>query len=452
MKIQTKVTILFIALTSAVILLLSIFIFFFANHFVFEDFYERLETRLRIAESIHYHRGNQNSHDARRLKKLYLEKLNSEQEFYITWNKNSERVFDSLHLPQDLLKEVVALGKARFQQDNHFYVATLHKSSLPVTIVIVTAKDPYGLEELQHLRTILFAGIALSILLVYVIGKIFVNQTFRPFRELVNKVKNISAENLSLRLDVNDGGDEINKLRSTFNEMLTRLETTFKIQNNFVSNASHELRTPLTIIRGEAELAFRRSDPETWQQESFKRILEESEKLTSMITSLLGLAQTGFDGKKQHWSLVRMDEVVLLAKEAVDKVYPFNKVTINFDELPEEEKLLQVHGNETLLKLAVSNVLLNACKYSNNNVVLVSLFSEQHKVNIHIKDKGIGIPQEETNQIFEPFFRASNTTGFTGHGVGLPLALNIVKLHKGNIAVNTTVGTGTEIILTLPVA
>jgi signal transduction histidine kinase len=111
-----------------------------------------------------------------------------------------------------------------------------------------------------------------------------------------------------------------------------------------------------------------------------------------------------------------------------------------------------VQGNVNLLNLAISNIVLNACKYSDNKVVVASLFSENNKTIICVKDQGIGIPEDEVKHIFEPFFRASNTEKFEGYGIGLPLALNIIRLHKGNITINTKEYTGTEIQIILPIA
>ena len=112
---------------------------------------------------------------------------------------------------------------------------------------------------------------------------------------------------------------------------------------------------------------------------------------------------------------------------------------------------MQVCGNINLLKLAISNIVLNACKYSDNQVVIVGLFSENNRVIISVKDQGIGIPENEVQHIFEPFFRASNTGNFEGYGIGLPLALNIIRLHKGTLAIHSKEFSGTEIRIMLPV-
>jgi signal transduction histidine kinase len=453
MNIQTKVTILFFFLTSTVILLLNGFIFLFAHHYAFEDFYKRLETRVQIVRSIRYNEDSDSSRAVRNLRRQYLEKLPSEKEYYIQL-ASGQPVAGSFpdELPKELLAELLANRKTRYREHNKFFAGSLYTSPAETTIVVVSATDPYGLQELDNLRRILVLGFVISIILVYWVGKVFSYQTFKPIRELIRNVQNITAENLHLRLQTGEGKDEINMLGQTFNDMLTRLATAFETQNNFVSNASHELRTPLTIIRGEAELALRQPGLSEAHLYSLKTIHRESEKLTHMLSGLLGLAQTGFDGKKQNREIIRTDELIWMVKESVDQLYPRNKIQVDFSKLPPDESQLNVYGNVTLLKLAVSNVVANACKYSHNQPVVISLQSTNNQVSIRVKDMGIGIPAQELQYVFEPFFRASNTSDFEGHGIGLPLALNIIRLHKGTITISTKEGQGTDIGIILPVA
>jgi signal transduction histidine kinase len=232
--------------------------------------------------------------------------------------------------------------------------------------------------------------------------------------------------------------------------MLDRLETAFETQNNFVSNASHELGTPLTAIIGEAELALNKRRPEDEYRQSLQVILHEAERLEHITKSLLNLAQTGFDGKKQSLERIRTDELIFTVKETIDKINPENRVEIDYTMLPEEEDKLVVLGNVQLLQLALSNIVQNACKYSDNRPASIALAATDKNNVIIIKDTGIGIPSQDLPFIYDPFFRASNTDGYKGYGIGLPLARNIIRLHGGNIIVNSQQHLGTEIRITLP--
>jgi signal transduction histidine kinase len=231
--------------------------------------------------------------------------------------------------------------------------------------------------------------------------------------------------------------------------MLDRLETSFETQNNFVSNASHELRTPLTTIIGEAEIALSRSRNEEEYRQTLQVILKQSLRLQHLTHSLLQLAQSGFDGQKQEWGIIRVDELVWTVKKTVDEIEPDNQVKVTMH-LPDDELLVSVRGSQQLLNLALSNIVLNACKYSDNKSVLLTMTVSSGRVVIAIIDEGIGIPATELKHIFEPFFRASNTNKYRGYGIGLPLTHTIIRLHKGDINIQSQEARGTTVMLTLP--
>lgn len=245
--------------------------------------------------------------------------------------------------------------------------------------------------------------------------------------------------------------DEVNELAITFNQMLSRIETAFEIQNNFVSNASHELRTPLTTIIGGADLALSKERSKEEYKETIAVILEEAEKLDNKTRALLSLAQTGFNGKTQNEEILRIDQLVWDTKEIVEKLDKRHTITINFSLLPENPKKLKVLGNYQLLQLALSNIITNSSKYSDYQEVVVSVGSSEKYVYILINDSGIGIPTEELKYIYDPFFRASNTKNYEGFGIGLPLTKNIIELHKGEILVKSDVNQGTIVRINLPI-
>jgi signal transduction histidine kinase len=184
---------------------------------------------------------------------------------------------------------------------------------------------------------------------------------------------------------------------------------------------------------------------------SFSVILQEAARLDQLVSSLLSLAQTGFDGKKLPWEPIRLDELLWTVKATANQIYPHNKIILDFNNLPEEEAHLTTQGNLPLLRLALSNVVLNACKYSSNQPVTVQLEAAKKILIVTVTDQGIGIPEAELPQVFVPFFRASNTGSFEGHGIGLPLTLNIIRLHKGSIDIQAREQQGTVVKIYLPV-
>jgi len=451
MKIRTKILLVFAGLTISTILTMSILVYYFANQHSFEDFYKRLEIRayLTAKAALPYYESDSVIYNE--IREEHLETLPSEKEYFLKVASNGTvHPDEQLHLPNSFYEQVRLENKATHREGNRFYEGVLYKSKQGLYIVIVSAINKYSDEYLGWLRKILvLCSVASSVILVGA-GIFFSKYILKPIRHMMVQVKSISSRNLHLRLNVDNSGDEINDLAGTFNNMLDRLETAFETQNNFVSNASHELSTPLTAIIGEAELALNKERTTEKYIYSLKNILHEAGRLEHITKSLLHLAQTGFDGKKQEWQQLRTDELLFTVKHTIDKLHPGNKVEIDYSLFPEEEEKLVIPGNEQLLELALSNIVINAVKYSNNQPVSIALAATTKKNIIIVKDQGIGIPPEDLPYIFSPFFRASNTARFKGYGIGLPLAMNIIRMHKGDIIVNSQVNHGTEIRVELP--
>ena len=453
MKIQTQTALLFTVLTALLILFISFTTYYFISRFASNDFLKRLELRVRVAAKLRFEQNKVSTATYHELRRQYLEVLPKEHEYLLTWDSVSDAINPIVQgLPRSFYQQIIeGEGKTVFiKKSNVHYAGILyHTEGSQHYIVIKSAVNEYANRLLYTLARAKIATFVVGVLLVFTTGIFFSRKTFQPVRQLISKVQDISAHNLHLRLETKEGKDEMTELAHTFNTMLDRLQTAFETQNNFVSNASHELRTPLTTIMGEADIALKKARTNEEYRQSLQVILHEAGKLDHLTSSLLALAQSGFDGKKQRLSVVRMDELLWEVKKAVDELHPDNQVQLHFGELPPNERQLSVEGNYHLLKLALTNIAVNACKYSNDLPVQLTLQVAKQKIRIGIIDKGIGIPAPELKYVFEPFYRASNTNLFEGHGVGLPLARNIIRLHKGELVIKSEEGRGTTVEITL---
>ena len=152
------------------------------------------------------------------------------------------------------------------------------------------------------------------------------------------------------------------------------------------------------------------------------------------------------------FEIVRSDELIWQSKAIIDQLIPQNNVQLDLSLLPENPMKLKVFGNKQLLTLAFVNLLTNACKYSNNKLVSISIASTDSHVLFIIKDQGIGIPKSELSLIYDPFFRASNTHQYEGYGIGLSLTRNIIKIHNGQLQVSSVLDQGTIVQIKIPVA
>jgi len=350
------------------------------------------------------------------------------------------------------LKEILNKGKATRQMDETFFTGIRHESNKQTHIVVVSAKNYYASNHLLFMRNVILLGVLLIALITTYLSFFFSRRIFDPIKHITDRVKQISKDNIHLRIEEKKNDAEISQLISTFNDLLNRLETSFETQNNFVSNASHEFGTPLTSIMGEAEvMLMKQRSPEEYQQ-SLMSILGQAERLNQITQTLLYLAQTGYTNKRVNFEILRTDDLIWQVKEMIDKLNPKNNIQVDFSLLPENPKKLKVMGNRQLLSLAFTNILTNACKYSNNKPVVVTIASSDDQVFLAFTDHGIGIPESELPFIYDPFFRASNTRNFEGYGIGLPLTRNIIKIHNGQLQLSSVVNEGTTVQIRIPLA
>lgn len=453
MSTQTKIALIFFCLVSAALMLLSAGVYYLTDRYSQLDFYKRLEIRAVVMARTTLDHEQASVQVLQEVRMLHLERLPGEKEYYfkITPDETFEEASRDVGLPKDFFVKIRTDGEATHRIGNTCFAGVQYKAHDGDYAVVVSADNFNNVTLLKNLRNFLMLGILATSIVTLVVSITFARKVFTPVKKITSQVKEISSRSLHLRLEV-EQKDEIGELQQTFNNMLDRLEASFATQNNFVSNASHELNTPLTAIIGQAEVTLAKQRTPAEYEEVLEIILSKAERLHEITKSLLYLAQTGFIEKLETSDIVRTDELLWEVKEMSDRIQPRNQVQLDLSKMPDNPEKLKVRGNHRLLQIALSNVVNNAIKYSNNQPVVVSIGTTQNEVIISVKDKGIGIPEQEMEFIYDPFFRAKNTTPYDGYGIGLPLARNILRLHKGIIRVASEVNVGTVVEFVIPVA
>ena len=449
-----KISVLLISAISILLFFLGSSVYYYLSNYTYADFYKRLEARVSVAEKYKFESNQNDAQVLKNIRNEHLELLSDEKE-YILYCPNTnaiKQLADSNSLPIDFLNIVSSQQFANFQKDDIFYYGKIRKSTEGFYFIIVSAKNYYNSHHLILLKKVLITGGIIVILIIIYFTYLFSLNFFNPIRKIITKVNSISTDNIHLRLDDNQNSVEINQLATTFNNLLNRIEIAIETNKNFISNASHEFGTPLTAIMGEADVALLKDRTPIEYQETLQKILKQSERLNKISQSLLFLAQIGYKENKLNFTIIRTDELIMQANEIMNQLIPKNNIKIDFDLLPENPKKLKVLGNKELLMLAMTNILTNACKYSSNKPVIVSLASTNNQILIIFKDQGIGIPESELPFIFDPFYRASNTAAYDGYGIGLPLTQNIIKIHKGELIISSVLHIGVTIQVKLPVA
>ena len=335
MKIQLKITLLFTGLCLGVILLLSTAVYYFANEKAFQDFYTRLELRAVVASRVNFEVSGQSQQAYENLRRQHLQRLPEEEEFIIRMDTLDRIKGTPLYetLGDTFIDNIRQYGKAATRQRFQFYTGIVHQAPQGAYLIIVTAVHSYAQNFLYNLQRILLIVCVASAIVLFSIGLLFARQVLFPIRNIARRVTTISVTSLHERLEVR-GKDEVSVLAATFNDMLSRLETAFETQNNFVSNASHELNTPLTAIIGEADLALARQRSPEQYRESIQVIMSEAEKLQSITRGLLELAQSGFSGNLVY-EAVSVDELVYNSLQVARNVYPLCEIRLDKSLHPE---------------------------------------------------------------------------------------------------------------------
>lgn len=446
MQIKKKITITYVALSVFSTLLLCVVVLFLFRNNNQYYFLKRLEDRAKIVASIHYQNDPVKAKYFSEFKRNGLEELIDEGEFVLKVNGSDSFEYNTkLHLPPEFYAQVMKKGSG-WQEDNmRYYYGKIFDERGQKYMVIVTAKDRRGHTSIIYMVQILFFGGIAFIILAYFLGRFLARRVVNPVSRITKEVKRISASNLHNRLplDGTEDNDEIADLTRTFNDMLDRLETSFEIQANFINNASHELKTPITTIIAETEIALlKEREPEEYAS-TLENINRQASRLGSLTESLLKLTQTGYDGQKQVQDISRIDELLMDVKSGLDRLYPGNRVTIKFNALPDDDSLLTLPCNRPLLELAIGNIITNGVKYSDNEEVFVTMTVDKSTIKIVITDIGIGIPPEDIPYLYEPFFRGKKASRYTGYGLGLPLAMKIIRMHSGELQVQSEPDKGT---------
>jgi signal transduction histidine kinase len=301
--------------------------------------------------------------------------------------------------------------------------------------VLITAEDKYGYSKMEYLLYSLIITFFVSILLVWVFTYLFIKKQLAPLDTFEKKITSISANQLNEHLAENENNDEINLLTKAFNQMLNRLENAFATQKEFTSNASHELYTPLTRISFQLENLINTQKHSETTLEYLKSINNDVHQIADLINSLLLLAKVNKEEMGKKFKKIRIDEVIFDTYEQVKKINANFNLDFDIQIAEEIENPMEVLGSKSLLKIAFTNLLKNACLYSSNNKasVIVNQTSQQQII-IQIQNEGKTITTSELNKIFEPFTRGENSVHIQGSGLGLPIVKRILDYHNATIS------------------
>ncbi len=456
MEIRRRLSYQFIVIVALIMLLSFIAIYISVSTFRKETFYNRLESRALSVAQLLIDVDEINAELLKKIEKTSSSNLPEEQ--ISIYDFRNEIIYSTddqklLKIDEDKLNQVRLSEYVRFKISSFEILGIYYKSKYDRFVVFAGARDVFGFEKIRNLQYILITVFFISLVIVFFAGMFFSDKALKPILKVMGQVDKIGVSNLDQRVDEGNGKDEIAQLALTFNSMLERIESAFKIQKNFIANASHEIRTPLTIITGQLEVILLNERSAEEYHAVICSVLDDIKNLNTISNRLLLLAQASSDLARLNLSPLRVDDLLWFISREIMKRIPEYSIHIEMDPSLEDENLLTVTGSESLLKTVFSNLIENACKYSPlEKSVFIDLKPGKDQIIITFKDNGIGIPAEDINMIFQPFYRGKNSFEFNGNGIGLSLAERIVNIHSGKIEVTSLLGKGSEFILRLPLS
>jgi len=299
--------------------------------------------------------------------------------------------------------------------------------------------------QLIDIAIYLAAFLPFLIIIILLCGYFAAKGIIRPIKKIEETTTSITdGNNLSLRIADTGGRDELAALSGNFNKMLNRLETSFEMEKRFASDASHELRTPVSVILAQAEFSLEKERQPEEYVDSLEVIKRQGKRMNQLIGNML--SYTRLEQRIDNYPFEKLDFSVLVSDLCSDMTpLRINDISLEYN----VESGIMINGNAELLARMLQNLLENAYKYGRqggNTKVTLSL--QGNNIKLLVEDDGIGIAEDQLEQIFDRFFRVSNKSSITGSGLGLSIVKKIVDMHGGNIDVSSREGLGTTFAIT----
>lgn len=453
MKIKNRLSLYFTLICSVVILFGMLAVYIGFQRSVRSAFFERVKERNGIVASLYLEADEISVSELDSIKAHLFFKLPGE--IYRIYDSRNQGVFvkdDQQYWPSSLINEVRKRGYLQYMDGESQVVGKFYRDNQGDFVVIDAAIDKTGKQRLANLMRILIVVFVVVVVFLFLSGRFLARKILLPIENLNSRIQLIRASNLHLRLQPGKRKDEIQDLALSFNDLLERLENAFTLQGAFVANVTHELRTPLTSIIGNVEVALLQDRETVHYQDILRSVLMDSVRLKQTVTALLELAQIDSDFSRTSQQQLRVDELLWELQAYWSRAQGQDAFLVSFGDMPEDDRLLNVMGNKELLYIAINNVVANGFKYSEGRSVTCSLSVADTTIMMSISDSGSGISESDQTRVFDPFYRAADTVSKPGSGVGLYISHKIIQLFRGRIYVAQSSGTGTTMVIELPVS
>ncbi len=340
------------------------------------------------------------------------------------------------------------------------------KENNQVTKMIQVASSLEDVEDALNTLLIILIVTVPSILMIASLGGQFLaNKALKPVDHVTQTARMITSQNLNQRIQTLKVKDEISRLIDTFNEMISRLDQSFRQIKQFTTDASHELKTPLTILKGEVEVALRKKRPPHEYEQILESNLEEIDRMSQIVEDLLLLSKADIGEIRLNREDIHLTRFISGLTEQMKILAQPKNIRI---EISNHQNEIHVFGDTLRMRELFINLIENGIKYTEaGGSILITLTKETDGslspltpkekkaatfAKITVSDTGIGIAKEDQEKIFNRFFRVDKARSREqgGSGLGLSICKWIVEAHQGEITVESEPGKGSSFIVRLP--
>lgn len=336
-------------------------------------------------------------------------------------------------------------GDVQFMADDHFYYGIYYPDNQGNFVVFVKVSSSSFSSQILRLLVIMTAVLIMGLLAIYLLSRSLSKIIYKPISNVIHLINSVENTDISQAITSTNTKDELDDLIKSYNKLIGRISENILIQQNFINYVSHEFKTPLAAISGNLEVfAQKERSPEEYKKVA-EDALENVYEIENILNNLLlmsGLSK--IDNKQQS---VRIDEIIWKVHDKLQKQAHTNHCAISIRLNVENFALLEYKGNETLLFMALYNIVENAVKYSKNTPVIIILYQKSQSLAISVQDFGMGINAEDLHKITDTFYRGKNVDQIKGTGIGLSLSSNILRLHHIEMNISSEVKKGTKVDL-----
>jgi two-component system, OmpR family, sensor histidine kinase ArlS len=304
--------------------------------------------------------------------------------------------------------------------------------------VFVTAEDKSGQRLLWFLGYLLLGAFITGTVSVIILARSLSGRILLPLKQIQERITNISEKRLHIRLEEKRNNDEIDKLAHAFNDMMDRIDSSYKQQKEFTDNASHELRTPVTRIIMQIQNLIKHEAHNEKTLQYLDSIMMDSNQIADTISSLLLLSRINNSNTSDFFPHCRLDEIIFEALQSVSAAYPDVRTLFNIENRSDKEIDIEIKGDTNLLKIVFINLFKNAYLYSSEKLINVTLIQEENGLKVKVVNDGEVIIPADRQNLFQAFARGRNSKNIQGTGLGLRITERILNYHHATIQYEAT--------------